>query len=131
MDENYLKVEQLARDIEALLGIKLIKQFDEEMSDPSNYDKDDQTKAIYYTVVDEKFKINEHMNYTVGLSISVEECFQFYHDATPYPTSLNSEEDARIMSQALIECPKLIKDLTPEIYQSFMTKFNQNFLESE
>lgn len=129
---DYEKVEQLAAEVASKLGITLHKCFDEEMKeDPTNYGKDDLTKGIFYDVEDIKNNIHPKMNFPLILGISVDEKFQFHHDATPYPTSLNTTEEARYMMQTLCECPMPIKDLTPEIYQAMIDLNIDNFLAGE
>lgn len=128
---DYEKVEKLAADVATLLGITLVKIFDEEMIDPANFDKDDKTKGIGYEVVDPRHNLSMEMDYPLDISIAVDETFQFYHASSPYPTSLNTGDEARLMGQALIEAPTPIKDLTPEIYENFIQQNKETFSEDE
>lgn len=128
---DYEKVEKMAAELSTLLGITLVKQFDDEMNNPENYDKDNTTKGIFYTVVDPKHTLSTEMNYPLDIGIFVNETFQFYQDATPLTTSLNTEEEKRLASQTLMDCSTPIKDLTPELYESFIHENLEQIMQGE
>lgn len=45
---------------------------------------------------------------------------QLFHDATPYPCAVNTDDDARLMMQALVPCPINIEQFTKEDYLNFI-----------
>lgn len=123
LENQFNVIQKHTREIAKRLNINLELIFDEELYDPEGYDKDEETKGLHYKVIDQKNNCNEDDDPFLQLGISVNKKFQFFHDATPFSTSLNTEEEKRLASMALNDCPSPIDQLTLTIYNEIIEAY--------
>ena len=121
--KDYQKVEALTKHISTLLGIKLKKDDDGEMSDQEAYDKTPKEYGIYYKVIDTANKLTASMDPYLVLYVSVDDKFQFFYDATPLPTSLHTKSQSQKMTNELNEYPLSISKLTKDVYDDLIKNF--------
>lgn len=123
------KINALAKQVENVLDVELILQFDEELQDPKSFDKDENSMGIYYNVIDNKHDIT--IDDELILHISNDGNFQFWNDATPLSTNLHSKTEKFEMMSALWDNPKPITKLTKTVYQSIINYIIKNKNENE
>jgi hypothetical protein len=107
-------MQEVKEKVEALFGIKLIQTFDSREDDGAEYD-DLGHFTCYEPLIDFPDK-----DYSPIISIYEDGSVQFFRDATPYPVAANTEDEARLMMQALIEAPVPFDSLKEDDFQNFI-----------
>lgn len=110
------KINDWAKKIESKIGAKLSVSYDEEIDDPEDADKDENTKSIYYQVIDPKNGLKKTMDPFLTLVLQNDGNFWFSIDASPISNSLYSSSETKKANQSLEETPKPIAKLNKKIY---------------
>ena len=107
-------MQELKEKVEELFGIKLVQTFD------SREDEGCENEEFGHFICYEPTIDFPDEACPPIISIYEEGLIQFFWDATPFPVAANTEEEARLMMQALIEAPVSFDDLEKDDFQKFI-----------
>lgn len=109
--------------LEELFNAKLIVYYD------SREDNNADEEFGHFTCYEpEDQSIDEESGCPPIVCVYENDLVQFFHDATPYPTSHNSKDEARTMMMTLCPSPTPISNLTKEDYDNFIGRIKEEYL---
>jgi hypothetical protein len=122
-------LDEMRERLESLLGVELVPVFSSIEEDSPDEDTD-----LHYVIFEfSPEPVPGIENYTEQPTISIyeNETVQLMHDATPYPSVANTQEEASMMSVALIPSPVPIDKFTKKDYDDLIDHLKHEYGEDE
>jgi hypothetical protein len=121
---KYPQIRETARMLEAKLGIQLDELPEDAVGDELALREDgEEIACLLFHVIDEKFENDS--DDTLALVIDEDNQFQFYAGAQPLATSVHSEQDVNMMSQALCPAHIDVSLLTKKVYNGIVKDYKR------